>query len=200
MRLTSKVFMTLSLLTSTALAGPGTPGGRPAGAAEVRTEGRISRAVQTTMKTDLVNSGVAKDSKEAERLVDGYVRAGLPEMKADTIRNLKDRSPEAKASVNALLGKMTNTVVNAKAVTALGENGKLVLEAASKMATSVVETISNDTAGTVDLVKINDVATMIESVSSRSDLGNEGVLLIKINEINAKLGNGRTIRDLKDCF
>ena len=198
MRLTSKVFMTLSLLTSTAFAGP--TGGKPAGAAEVRTEGRISRAAQTTMKTDLVNSGIAKDSKEAERLVDGYVRAGLPEMKADTIRNLKDRSPEAKASVNALLGKMTNTVVNAKAVTALGENGKLVLEAASKMATSVVETISNDTAGTVDLVKINDVATMIESVSSRSDLGNEGVLLIKINEINAKLGNGRTIRDLKDCF
>ncbi len=198
MRLTSKVFMTLSLLTSTAYAGP--TGGKPAGAAEVRTEGRISRAAQTTMKAELVNAGIAKDSKEAERLVDGYVRAGLPEMKADTIRNLKERSPEAKASVSALLGKMTNTVVNAKAVTALGENGKLVLEAASKMATSVVETISNDTAGTVDLIKINDVATMIESVSSRSDLGNEGVLLVKINEINAKLGNGRTIKDLKDCF
>jgi hypothetical protein len=200
MRLTAKVFMTLSLLTSTAFAGGPGSGGRPAGAGEVRAEGRLSRAAQTTMKTDLVNSGIAKDSKEAERLVDGYVRAGLPEMKADTIRNLKDRSPEAKATCAVLFATMTNTVINAKAVTTLGENGKLVLEAASKMSTSVVETISNDTAGTVDLTKINDVAKMIESVSSPRDLANEGVLLVKINEINAKLGNGRTIRDLKDCF
>lgn len=199
MRLTSKVFITLSLLTSTAFAGPN-GGGRPAGAGEVRPEGRISRAAQTTMKTELVNSGVAKDGKEAERLVDGYVRAGLPEMKAETVRKLAAMRPEAKTIVSAILAKMTNTVINAKAVTTLGENGQLVLEAASKMATSVVETIANDSAGTVDITKINDIVTMIESVSSRNDLDNEGVLLLKINEINAKLGNGRTIRDLKDCF
>lgn len=201
MRLTSKVFITLSLITSSAFAGPGTPGGgRPAGAGEVRPEGRISRAAQTTMKTELISSGVARNQAEAERLVEGYVRAGLPEMKADVVRKLAAMRPEAKTSVNSILSKMTNTVGNAKSVTALGENGQLILEAASKMATSVVETIANDTAGSVDLAKINDVVTMIESVSSRADLGNEGVLLVKINEINAKLGNGRTIRDLKDCF
>jgi hypothetical protein len=200
MRLTAKVFITLTLLTSTVLAGPGSSGGKPAGAKEARSKNEIPRSAQTTMKTEFVNSGIAKDSNEAERLVDGYVRASLPEMKADTLRKLAGMRPEAKASVSVILAKMTNTVATAKTITNLGENGQLVSEAASKMATSVVETIANDTAGTVDLTKINEIVTMIESVSSRNDLGNEGVLLIKINEINAKLGNGRTIRDLKDCF
>jgi hypothetical protein len=200
MRLTSKIFVTLSLLTSTAFASPGSPGGRPAGAAEVRPEGRISRAAQTTMKTELVASGVARNEADADRLVDSYVRSGLPEMKTEVVRKLSTMRPEAKTLVNTILAKMTNTVINAQGVTTLGENGQLILEAASKMSTSVIESVANDTAASMDLVKVNDVVTLIESVSSRNDLGNEGLLVIKINEINAKLGNGRTIRDLKDCF
>ncbi len=191
------ISIALTFLSTSALAGPGI--NKPAGEI-IRPDARISRAAQTTMRAELETSGVAANRAEAERLVDGYVRAGLAEMKPEIIRKLAAMRPEAKTSVNTILAKMTNTVITAKSVTTLGENGKLILEAASKMSTSVVETIANDTSGSVDLAKINDVVTLIEQVSSRNDLSNEGVLLVKINEINAKLGNGRTIRDLKDCF
>ena len=182
-----KLMIAMSLVlfsVSSVLAGPTTAKG-----AKPKTGAGISESTAKTMKTVLETAGIKGE------LAQKYKQAGLPEMKADIINKLSSLKPEQKVSFETVLSRSLNTLINARSATNLGENGKLIVQAATSLATGGVEMIVTDK-GTIDTAKIELVSKKIEEVSSLADLQNEGVLLAKITEINAVLGNGRTIKDL----
>ncbi|MBY0385115.1 hypothetical protein K2X05_08145 [bacterium] len=191
MKKLSTLAAVLLLAVSSVFAGP-TTGGKKA---EVAKEaGGKSAEAKGTLKAALKNAGMKEEIAEL------WAKAGLKEMSADTINKLAAIKGDQKTVVESLLSKMTITVANGKSVAKLGDNGALVVEAATTMATKVVETILNDKTNSVDLAKVGRVAKLLEEVSSVNKLKDEGSLLIQVEKINAELGNGRTIKDLKDCF
>lgn len=148
--------------------------------------GRLSESAQNAMK----EAGFGTEQ------VRKYAELGLKEMDSATLKKFKELPAETKTSLNTVMSRSLNLLSNARTATNLGENGKLFVEAADRMATGVVDMVVTGKSESIDIAKIERVSKLLEEVSSLKDLQNEGTLALQMTKISAELGNGRTIRDL----
>lgn len=184
----------LLLVTALTLAQTSYAAGGKKGGVEDPKAGKTVESNKDVLVKAFKNVGLSE--KLAERMVEAKV-----DVKPEMIRSLdlvKNDSAK-KSTIEKVMERCLDTVVASNELGgSVSTSGKLIADAAKKMATEVIQSIANDKNGSMDLAKVEQVAEALSV--GRDTLSNESSSMLRITEVEAILGNGKKLSDLANCF